>query len=105
MKNQYLASAAMALCLALPAIAADGEAVYAKKCAKCHGDDGKGDTKIGKKLKIEDLTAKVGKLSDAKLEAAVTEGVVEDGKKRMKPIKGLSAEEVAAVVAYMKTLK
>lgn len=104
MKTLILMSAVLALLTMPAARASEGKDVYAKKCAKCHGDDGKGDTKMGKKLKIEDLTAKVGTLSDADLAKAVTEGVIIDGKKKMKPVKGLSEEEVSAVVKYMKTL-
>lgn len=29
--------------------AAKAKALYTKECAKCHGPDGKGDTKMGKK--------------------------------------------------------
>lgn len=105
MKTLILAGTALVLVITPTTLAGDGQAVFAKKCAKCHGDDGKGDTKIGKKLKIEDLTAKVCKLSDETLTKAVTEGVTVDGKQKMKPIKGLTEDEVKAVVEFMKTLK
>ena len=47
---------------ALSASAADAKATYEKECAKCHGADGKGDTKMGKKLGAKDYT-------DAKVQA------------------------------------
>jgi cytochrome c len=42
--------------MALSAAAADAKATYERDCAKCHGADGKGDTKMGKKLGCKDYT-------------------------------------------------
>ena len=42
--------------------AADTAALYEKHCLKCHGADGKGETKMGKKVGAKDLT-------DAKVQA------------------------------------
>ena len=48
---------------AMSASAADVKETYAKACAKCHGPDGKGDTKMGKKAEVKDFT-------DAKIQAS-----------------------------------
>ncbi len=91
----------------MPATAADGAAVYARKCSSCHGNDGSGNTKMGKKLKCRDLSnaGVQAKLSDAQIAKAIREGVKEGGKLRMKPIKGLGDADVAALVEYVRTLK
>src|SRR5258708_35863161 len=62
---------AMSLC------AADAKALYEKECAKCHGADGKGDTKMGKKLGAKDYTdAKVqADLKDDAAFKAIKEGL------------------------------
>ena len=89
------------------AIAADGAAVYAKKCKSCHGADGSANTKMGKKLKCRDLSkASVqAKLTDAQIAKSITHGVSEGGKVRMKPITGVSEADIKAVVKYVRTLK
>ena len=48
----------MAACAAMlvSVSAADVKENWEKSCAKCHGPDGKGDTKMGKKLEIKDFT-------------------------------------------------
>jgi cytochrome c553 len=97
--------------LALPVLsanAADGKEIYEKDCAKCHGADGKGDTKMGKKLGAKDYTsAKVQEeLKDEDAIKAVKEGYKDkDGKVIMKPAEGLSADDIKAVVAYMRKFK
>ena len=86
----------------LAAFAADGAAVYKAKCASCHGPDGKGETSIGKSMKLRGLgSADVQKITDADLSK-----VISDGKGKMPAYKGkLSADEIKALVAYIRTLK
>jgi mono/diheme cytochrome c family protein len=97
--------------LAIPAVsayAADAKAVYAKDCAKCHGEDGKGETKMGKKLGAKDYTdAKVqAELKDDAAFKAIKEGLKDkEGKTLMKPSEGVSDDEIKGLVAYMRTLK
>jgi cytochrome c6 len=97
--------------LAIPALslcAADGKALYEKDCTKCHGADGKGDTKMGKKYGAKDYTdAKVqAELKDDAAFKAIKEGYKDkDGKVVMKPAEGLSDDDIKALVAYMRTFK
>jgi len=77
-------------------------------CAKCHGADGKGDTKIGAKLGCKDFTdAKVqADIKDDAAFKALKEGLKsDDGKTLMKPFDQLSDDEIKALVAYVHTLK
>ena len=104
-KPLSLVTAAAFMALALHASADDGSAIFAKECAKCHGPDGKGDTAMGKKLKIKDLTVEVAKLDAAKIEATVKDGVKDGDKVRMKALKELSEADVKAVAKYVLTLK
>jgi cytochrome c553 len=93
---------------ALAAFAADGAATWGDNCAKCHGAEGKGDTIIGRKLKISDLTdaAVQAQFTDEQAFSAVKEGFKDkDGKVRMKAIEGLSDDDIKAVVQYLRTLK
>lgn len=82
--------------------AADGAAVYKAKCASCHGASGAGDTGIGKSLKLRDFsTPDVQKQTDADLTT-----VVSKGKGKMPAYEGkLSADEIKAVVAQIRTFK
>jgi mono/diheme cytochrome c family protein len=78
---------------------AAGEANYKAKCASCHGPDGKGETPMGKMMKVKDFAWEdVQKMSDADLTAAIS-----SGKGKMPPFKTLSADQVKDLVAYIRT--
>jgi len=97
--------------LAIPVVsanAADAKALYEKDCAKCHGADGKGDTKMGKKLGAKDYTdPKVqAELKDDAAFKAIKDGLKDkEGKVLMKPAEGTSDEDIKALVAYLRSLK
>jgi mono/diheme cytochrome c family protein len=82
-------------------------------CAKCHGADGKGDTKIGQKLGIKDFTdAKVqADIKDEDAVKAIQDGRKDaDGRTKMKAfVTGadtpLSDDEVKALVVYVRSFK
>ena len=96
---------AIALLLTLavmPVAFADGAASYKAKCAMCHGPDGAGQTTMGKNMKLRALgSAEVQKQTDDQLIKITT-----DGKAKMPAYKGkLSADEIKAVVAHIRTMK
>src|SRR5208283_2616325 len=93
---------------AVSALAGDGKASFESNCAKCHGADGKGQTKMGQKLGAKDYTdAKVqDALKDDAAFKAIKEGLKSDeGKTLMKPSEGLSDDDIKGLVAYMRTFK
>jgi cytochrome c553 len=81
---------------------------WADNCAKCHGADGTGSTKMGLKLHLNDYTdtAVQAAMKDGEMFKAIKEGVTEDGKERMKAFKDdLSDAEINDLVAYVRKLK
>jgi cytochrome c553 len=112
MKNTTLKIATLATALFVAALAsvsaADAKENWEKNCAKCHGADGKGDTKMGKKLSIADLTdAKVqAKFTDEDAFKAMKSGRADaSGKITMKAIEGLSDDEMKALIPLVRGLK
>jgi len=105
--------AAALIASALLATASIGAAATAAEnwdnhCAKCHGADGAGGTKMGRKLHVKDYTDATvqAALKDEDLAKAVKEGVTEDGRERMKSFKDdLSDAEIADLVAYIRKMK
>jgi cytochrome c553 len=108
MKRILALSIAIMTVAALSARAEDAKTVYEKDCAKCHGVDGKGDTRMGKKLGVKDYTdPKVQEaLTDDAAVKAIKEGLKgKDGKPLMKPAEGLSDEDIKGLVAYVRKFK
>ena len=97
------------LALAAISFAAPASENWENHCAKCHGADGKGQTKAGKKLQVKDYTdAKVqAELKDDEMIKATTDGVTDkNGKERMKAFKDeLSGDEIKDLVAYIRKFK
>jgi cytochrome c553 len=94
--------------MALYASAGDVTASWNKHCASCHGKDGSGETRMGKKAGAKDYR-------DPKVQAEikpdeafkkVKEGFKEDGKERMKPFASkLTDDEIKELVAHIKTFE
>jgi mono/diheme cytochrome c family protein len=93
------------------ALAQDAKAIYAKECAKCHGDAGAGDGAMGQKLKDKpsDWTKGGGglkDLDDAKIAESIKKGGVAIGKSKAMPAyPKLSDADVQSLVTYVKALK
>jgi cytochrome c6 len=91
-----LSVAVVALCLAGPAQAVDAAALYASKCAACHGKDGKGSP-TGLKMGVKDLADEkkepVGEIAED----------ISNGKGKMPAFKAkLSKDEIDALAKYIK---
>jgi cytochrome c6 len=98
-----LAVLAVAFVLSVSSFAADsGADLYKAKCASCHGAEGKGDTAMGKSMKLKDLASDdVQKMSDADLAT-----VIEKGKKPMPAYEGkLTKDQITEVVKYIRSMK
>lgn len=88
--------AALAASLAAPALAVDAPALFASKCAACHGKDGTGSP-VGKKMGAKNLA---GEKKESEKEIAED---IANGKGKMPAFKGkLSADEIAALAKYVK---
>ena len=108
MKKTLILSLAILAGAALSVRADDAKAIFEKDCAKCHGTDGKGDTKMGKKLGVKDYTdAKVqAELKDDAATKAIKEGLKDkEGKVLMKPAESLSDTDIKGLIAYIRTFK
>ena len=108
MKSLIAVAAILGLASTISLRAADGKQLYSDNCAKCHGDDGKGQTKMGQKLGARDYTdAKVqDSVKDEDGIKAIKEGLKDkDGKTLMKANADVSDADAKAMMDYMRTFK
>ena len=85
--------------------AEDVKVIWEKECAKCHGKDGKGDTTMGKKLKVKDYTSaeEQKKFTDEEAIKITKEGKKQGSRTLMKGFeKTLSEEEIKALVKFVR---
>jgi len=93
---------------ALVTRAADAKENWEKQCLKCHGADGKGQTAMGKKLKVKDYTdAKVqASMKDEEIVKIIKEGKKEGATTLMKAYAEVFSEaEIKDLLAYVRKLK
>ena len=103
-----LASILLLSASAGPAHAGDVKELWEKNCVSCHGKDGRGDTKMGRKVGAKDYTdPKVqAAMKDEEMFKAIKEGLKEGGKTKMKAHKDvLTDEEIKALVQYVRAFK
>jgi cytochrome c553 len=108
MKKIILLAAIIGFAAATTASAAEAKENWEKTCSKCHGMDGKGETKMGQRAGVKDYTdAKVqAALKDEVAFKSIKEGLNDpEGKVRMKPAEDLSDADIKALFAHMRTLK
>ncbi len=108
MKKLLMAGIVGLMAVTVSVRAGDPKSQYEQSCAKCHGADGKGDTKMGKKLGARDYTdSKVqADLKDDAAFKAIKEGFKDaDGKSLMKAATDISDDDIKALVSYMRTFK
>jgi len=108
MKTRTTLAAALAIAVAAPLVAETADNNWAKLCAACHGKDGAGHTRAGKKLDVKDLTAAANQkmFTDDDAFAALKKGLTApDGAEKMKPFADkLSDDEIKALVTYVRAL-
>jgi len=98
----------LALAMASAAWAADVKENWEKNCMKCHGADGKGNTKMGKQSGVKDYTDPnvQAEMKDENALKVIKEGIVEKGKKKMDPYKDkFTEDEIKALIAFMRGFK
>ena len=108
MKKLTVCTLALLMAGAISLRAADAKETWEKSCAKCHGADGAGKTKMGEKLGVKDYTsAKVqDELKDDAMAKTIKEGFKDGDVTKMKGFgETLSDDEIKGLVAHIRTLK
>lgn len=106
----------LAAALALPGVASpaagdspfETQPYWEENCSKCHGVDGKADTKMGKKVGAIDFTdpKNQDKFADEQMFKTIKEGVKDKaGRLTMKPAENVTDEQIKSLVALIRSFK
>ena len=99
-RSQFVLAAVLTVASSV-CFAQDGGALYKSKCQMCHGATGTPSAGMAKAMSIKAASdPDIQKLTVAQISAAV-----KDGKGKMKPIAGLTDEQIKDVAAFYKGLK
>jgi mono/diheme cytochrome c family protein len=100
-RSQMVLAAAVCLAGAVCFAQSSGEATYKAKCAMCHGATGTPSPGMAKMMGIKAASdPAIKKLTVAEMTAAI-----KSGKGKMKPIAGLTDQQIKDVVTYYRGLK
>lgn len=102
--NRWMLTAALLLTPA--AFAGEAQDLWADKCQKCHGEDGRGDTKMGRKEKVDDLTSPQwqARHTDSQIRKVIEEGSTKN--RKMKAYKDrLTPEQIDSLVVLIRDFK
>ncbi len=105
--SMTLTAFALVLLVAIPAQAQDAATIYAQQCTSCHGAKGKGDGPAGQYLnpKPSDFAVSLKGKSDDWIDKAITGGGPAVGESPvMPPFSSLTADQVKALIDYLKHL-
>jgi len=108
MKKILVFTVAVLAATALTARAGDVKEIFEKQCVQCHGADGTGDTKMGKKMGAANFTDPKlqEKFTDEQMFKAIKEGVKDqEGKIKMKPAQNVTDDEIKALVKLVRAFK
>jgi mono/diheme cytochrome c family protein len=105
-----LVAPGLGLCLwaaaATVAHASEVSDLFSDKCEVCHGENGKGQTRMGKKFHSPDFTSAKwqAKTSDEAARHTIEDGVVIDGQVRMPPWKEkLTPQQITDLIKYARS--
>jgi mono/diheme cytochrome c family protein len=78
------------------------EVTFSQRCIGCHGADGRGQTGLGRELKVPDFTSEAWQksISDEQMLRVITEG--KKGKSMMAFGNKISPAEIASLVPYLR---
>src|SRR3954470_19912699 len=107
MKVNKLYITIIAAALAGAVYAGDANEIWEKNCAKCHGPDGVGKTKMGEKVGVKDFTdvKYQASFTDDQAVKAIKEGVKDGDKVKMKPLENATDEDAKALAAKVRSFK
>ena len=101
MKRYTMFVALLAFASTLAWSAEDGAAIFKAKCAMCHGPSGTPSAGMAKAMGIKPVSDP----SIKGLSAADMFNVVKNGKGKMKPVAGLTDQQIKDAVAFYRGLK